>query len=154
MENYDMKQILENAIRNEEQSYSLYKMAQGKVKYESSKKFLEELAQEELMHQEKLKAILEDKKQIAELGFKVKKIQDLKITDTMKTVTISEDADYQKILIFAAKREKSTYDYYKSLALGLENTEAGNLFQKLAEEELTHKNKLEREYDDYILREN
>jgi len=154
MEKNDLKKILKNAIRIEEQSYKLYRMAQGKVKYESSKKFLEELAQEELTHKRKFKAILDNKKQISELGFKATKVQDLKIIDVMKDVTISEDVDYQKILVFAAKREKSTYDYYKSLALGLEKTEVGYLFNRLAEEELTHKNKLEREYDDYILKEN
>ena len=154
MSKINFDEILKNAIRMEEQSYSLYKMAQGKVKYESSKKFLEELAQEELTHKEKLKTILDDKKRMPDLGFKVEKVQNLKIVDIMKDVTISEDADYQKILVFAAKREKSTYDYYKSLALGLEETEIGKLFNRLAEEELIHKNKLEREYDEYILKEN
>lgn len=154
MEKNDISKILRNAIRIEEQSYKLYKMAQRKVKYESSKKFLEELAQEELTHKEKIKAILDNKKKISELGFSAKKVQDLKIIDAMKDVAISEDVDYQKLLVFAAKREKSTYDYYKSLALGLEGTEVGILFNRLAEEELTHKNKLEREYDEYILKEN
>ena len=44
----NLKTILEAAIKIEEQSYMLYRMAQGKVKYASSKKFLEELAQEEV----------------------------------------------------------------------------------------------------------
>jgi rubrerythrin len=154
MEKNNLNKILRNAIKIEEQSYKLYKMAQKKVKYDSSKKFLEELAQEELTHKEKIKAILDNKKKISELGFSTKQAQDLKIIDVMKDVTITEDIDYQKLLVFAAKREKSTYDYYKSLALGLEGSEVGILFNKLAEEELTHKNRLEREYDEYILKEN
>ncbi len=57
-------------------------------------------------------------------------------------------------MIYAAKREKSTYEYYNSFALGLEGTDVGELFSRLAQEELTHKNKLEREYDEYVLTEN
>jgi len=106
------------------------------------------------MHKEKLISIMDNEKKISELGLQASKTQDLKIVDVMRETTISDDADYQRILIYAAKREKSTYDYYKSLALGLEETEIGTLFSKLAQEELSHKNKLEREYDEYILKEN
>jgi len=132
----------------------LYTMAQGKVNYQSSKKFLKELAQEELKHKAKLLTIVRNKEKNSELGSYANKVQDLKIVDIMTDVTLSEDADYQKILVFAAKREKSTYEYYNSLAKGLEGTEAGDLFSKLAREELTHKNRLEREYDEYMLKEN
>lgn len=150
----ELKAILEAAVKIEEQSYALYKMAQEKVNYTSSKKFLKELAQEELKHKEKLLAIMEKKEEISELGLHAKKIQDLKIVDVMKDTTLSKDVDYQKILVYAAKREKATYEYYSSLALGLEGTKIGNLFSKLAQEELTHKNRLEREYDEYVLKEN
>ena len=109
----DLRTILEGAIKIEEQSYALYKMAQGKVKYQSSKKFLEELAQEEVMHKEKLISIMDNEKKISELGLQASKTQDLKIVDVMRETIISDDADYQRILIYAAKREKSTYDYYK-----------------------------------------
>lgn len=148
-----MKAILEAAITTEEQSYTLYKMAQEKVKYPSSKEFLKELTQEELKHKEKLLAILENREKLSELGSHAK-VQNLKIVDVMKDTALSEDADYQRILLYAAKREKATYEYYSSLALGLEGTEAGDLFSKLAQEELTHKNRLEREYDEYVLKEN
>lgn len=149
----DLKAILESAVKLEEQSYALYTMAQEKVNYPSSKKFLEELAQEELKHKEKLLAIMNGKEKF-ELSSYGEKVENLKIVDVMKGTTLSEDADYQGILVYAAKREKATFDYYNSLALGLEGTKVGELFSKLAQEELAHKNKLEREYDEYILKEN
>ncbi|UCE96014.1 MAG: hypothetical protein JSV51_10050 [Candidatus Bathyarchaeota archaeon] len=99
-------------------------------------------------------AIVENKEEISRLGTNAIEAQDLKIVDSMKDLTLSQDADYQSILIYASKREKATYDYYNSLASGLEGTEIGDLFSKLAQEELKHKNKLEREYDDYVLKEN
>ncbi len=149
----DMKAILEAAVKMEEQSYALYSMAQGKVEYSSSKKLLKELAQEELKHKEKLLAVIRNEGKVAGLGA-CTKIQDLKIVDAMKDTALSEDADYQRILVFAAKREKATYEYYNSLAKGLEGTETGELFSRLAQEELSHKNRLEREYDEYLLKEN
>ncbi len=150
----DFKTILEAAVKVEEQSYSLYTMAQKKVAAQSSKKLLNDLAQEELKHKEKLLAVIEDRQKISELGTHARKIQDLKIVDMMKGTKLSEDADYQRILIYAAKREKATYDYYTSLFRGLEGTDIGELFSKLAQEELSHKNRLEKEYDEYLLKEN
>ena len=149
-----MKTILKVAVKIEEQSYTLYTTAQERVKTPSSKKFLQELAQEEQKHKEKLLEIIENEERISELGSHTRNIQDLKIVDVTEDTTLSEHADYQGILIYAAKREKSTYEYYNSLALGLEGTEVGELFSRLAQEELTHKNKLEREYDEYVLTEN
>ena len=154
MAKLNLKAILEAAVRIEEQSYALYVMAQGKVDYLASKKFLKELAQEELKHKEKLLAIMKSKEKLSELGLHTRRIQDLKIVDVMKDTIISEDADYQRILVYAAKREKSTYEYYTSLAEGLEGTDVGDLFSKLAQEELKHKNRLEKEYDEYLMKEN
>jgi rubrerythrin len=147
----DFASILKAAIKIEEQSLALYTMAQKRAQYPSSKKFLAELVQEELQHKKKLATILEDEAKLSELGERAAKIQDLKIVDYMKDAALTDDADYQQILVYAAKREKATYSYYNSLALGLGDTEAGQLFSKLAQEELAHKNKLEREYDDYVL---
>ena len=146
----DIKAILEAAVKTEEQSIALYTMAQKKVNTESSRKFLRELVREEQKHKEKLLQILKDDDKISALGAEATQVQDLQIVDVMKDAFLSEDADYPTILIYAAKREKATYDYYTSLAHGLEGTEPGALFFRLAEEELTHKNKLEREYDDYL----
>ena len=146
--------ILEAALKIEEQSIALYTMAREKAETPSAKKFLAELVGEEVKHKEKISAAMEDREKISEIGSRMERIQDLKIVDFMKDTTLSPDADYQRILIYAAKREKATYEYYQSLAGGLEGTEIGELFKKLALEELKHKNKLETEYDDYLLNAN
>ncbi len=154
MRKQDLNAILEAAAQVEEQSIALYTMAKKKAKYASSKKLLEELLKEEVKHKEKLLGIIEDKEKLSELGATSDNIQDLKIVDIMKVTPLSEDADYQGILIYAAKREKVTHDYYRSLAEGLIGADTKNLFLKLAQEELKHKNRLEKEYDEYILKEN
>jgi rubrerythrin len=154
MAKFTIEKILETAIEIEEQSYALYTTAQSKAKYPSSKEFLKELAKEELKHKEKLSNMKNNKKELANLGKHEKKIQNLKIVDYMEDTPLSPDADYAAILVYAAKREKSTHEYYNSLAVGLEGTDAGETFSRLAEEELKHKNKLETEYDEHFLKEN
>ena len=149
-----LKAILEAAINVEEESYRLYTMAQEKVNYPSSKELLKELAGEELKHKEKLLVLMMNKAKISKLESQTESIQDLKIVDSMRDVTLTEDADYQTILVYAARREKSTHEYYKSLATVFKGTEAAELFSRLAKEELIHKNKIEREYDEYVLKEN
>jgi rubrerythrin len=148
------KAIIAAAVKVEEQSIALYSMALENAKYPSSKVFLKELLEEERHHKEKLDEILKDKGKIKKLGSHGGTVQDLKIVDLLEDTPLSDEADYEAILVYAAKREKSTYDYYKTLALGLRGTDMGELFSKLAQEELGHKNKLEREYDECVLTEN
>ena len=147
------KKIIESAVKVEEQSIALYKMALENSKYPSSKVFLRQLVNEEKGHKNKLEAIMKDENKISELGSQGK-IQDLKIVDMMEDTPLSPEADYETILVYAAKREKSSYDYYKTLALGLKGTKIAEAFNKLSQEELEHKNKLEKEYDDCVLTEN
>ena len=154
MTKLDWKAIIEAAVKVEEQSIALYSMALDNAKYPSSKVFLEQLVKEETGHKSKLEAIMNNEAQISELGSTGSAVQDLKIVDMMDDTPLSSDADYETILVYAAKREKSSYEYYKTLALGLKGTPMGELFTKLAQEELSHKNKLEKEYDDCVLTEN
>ena len=146
--------ILETATEIEEQSYALYMAAQEKTQRSSSQKFLKELAREENKHRKKLLAMTKDREKLAQLGTRGGKIEDLKIVDFMEDTPLSADADYATILVYATKREKSTYEYYNYLATGLEGTDVGKLFLKLAQEELAHKNKLEIEYDENVLKDN
>ena len=147
------KKVLEAAVKVEEQSIALYKMALENSKYPSSRVFLKQLIEEEKGHKKKLEGIVKDKTKISELGTDGK-FQDLKIVDIMEDTPLSSGADYEAILVYAAKREKTTYDYYKTLAMGLKEAKISEVFNKLAQEELGHKIKLEKEYDDCVLTEN
>jgi rubrerythrin len=157
-----LKRILEGAVKIEEESYALYVKAQGIAKLPSSKALLSELAEAELTHKEKLLAIMEKSASVywagvSELGSETDQIEDLKIVDYMPDVTLSDDADYPTMLIYAGKREKMTYEHYRSLAEGpfaRYFPQASELFSKLAEEELIHKNKIEREYTERVLKKN
>jgi rubrerythrin len=151
-----LKKLLEAAVRIEEQSYALCTTALSKATLPSAKVLLKELAQAEMAHKEKLLAIMQDKADISQLGSSTGRVEDLKIVDFVEETTLSEKANYPTLLLFAAKREKDTYEHYRTLAAGpfaRNYPNAGQLFSKLAEEELIHKNRLEREYDQYVLKE-
>jgi len=152
----ELIRILKEAISIEEESYELYLIAQEKAKLASSKSFLKELAETELEHKRKLARVISDRTQILTLGNqRGKSLEDLRIVDYMKDVaSLSEDANYQEILAYAAQREKRTHDYYASLAKRFQGTRVGELFQRLAEEELKHKIEIEKEYDNTFLKDN
>ena len=155
-----LKKILEGAIKIEEESYALYIKAQEIATLPSSKSLLSELAEAELNHKKKLLEITEKSASVywagvSELGSETGDIEDLKIVDYMPDTTLSDAADYPAILVYAGKREKMTYEHYRSLGqgpFGRYYPQAGELFSKLAEEELIHKNKIEREYAEVVLK--
>lgn len=146
-----LEKALKLALTMEEESIQLYTSAQDKVLNPSSKVFLKELVKEEKKHKEKIIEALRDPERINEIGSS--KVQDLMIVDWLKDVPLSPEADYQQILIYAGKREKATYDFYMELADKYGDKQIGKMFRTLAQEELKHKNRLEKEYDDVILKE-
>ncbi|HER54368.1 MAG TPA: hypothetical protein ENO13_00505, partial [Candidatus Bathyarchaeota archaeon] len=68
MSKHKWKKILEAAVKVEEQSIALYKMALENSKYPSSKVFLKQLVDQEKGHKKKLEAIVADESKIMELG--------------------------------------------------------------------------------------
>lgn len=152
MSEWTLDKVLNLALSMEEESIKLYSSAQKKVQNSGSKLLLKELVSEEETHKNKILQAIKDPGVIEELGALDKVIHDLKIVDYLVDVPLSLDADYQQILIYAGKREKATHDFYIALAKKYSNKKIGNMFAKLAQEELKHKYKLELEYDDVILK--
>ena len=153
MATWTVEMVLNRAIAMENQSYGLYVWARQRASSPEAKTLLKELAEEELRHKEKISEVLENRERISEIGSDVEKVEDLKIVDWLEDTRLSEDATYQEILIFVAKREKETFEYYRELSHRFGENEVGKLFSKLAQEELKHKNRIEREYDQYVLQE-
>ena len=155
-----LKKTLEGAIKIEEESYALYIKAQTIAELPSSKDLLNELAEAELNHKEKLLTITQKSASVywagvSELGAETGEIEDLKIVDYLPDTTLSEEVDYPAILIYAGKREKMTYEHYRSLGRGpfaRYFPQVGEVFSKLADEELIHKNRIEREYSERVLK--
>lgn len=141
------------AVSMEEASIQLYTSAQDRVVNPGSKQLLKELAAEEERHRSTILEAMEDPEKVEEIGALDTVIQDLKIVDFLETTTLSKEAYYQDILIYAAKREKETHDFYLEFAKRYQESKIGSMFANLAREELRHKFRLESEYDDIILKE-
>ena len=149
---WTLKNAIDRAISMEDQSHSLYDTALTRVLSPGSKILLRNLANDELQHKAKLQKIRESGS-LEQLESKTRDIADLQILDKVEDIRLSEDATYQEILIFAGKREKETHEYYLELSKRLSGTTAGDFFGKLAQEELGHKNKIEREYESVVMKE-
>ena len=153
MSEWTLERALNLALTMEEQSIGLYTSAQDRARNPGSRQFLRELVEEEERHRSNILAAMEDPEKIEAIGSLSTKIQDLRIVEMLEDVPLSPGADYQQILIYAAKREKEAHDFYMELARKYRGKDIGRMFARLAQEELRHKYRLEKEYDDIILKE-
>jgi rubrerythrin len=144
-------EVLDFAIDKEQDAADLYNRLAADMKFSDMKAVFSGFAKEELGHKAKLEVVKAGKK----LEPSAKKIQDLKIGDTLVAVDPSEgEMDYQKALILAMKAEKAAFKLYTDLSEATDSAELKELFLALAQEEAKHKLRFEIEYDDRVLTEN
>jgi len=140
--------ILDFAIKREEESYQFYTEWLNKVKKEIKPVF-QNLAKEELGHKEKLLEVKKGKLREF-LESSKERVLDLKMSDYLIDVTPKPELTFQEALIIAMKREKVSYKLYENFANRVEDENIKKLFFALAQEEARHKLKIEILYDDYI----
>ncbi len=140
-------EILDFAIKNEEDAAQFYTELADKVKKQWMKKIFLEFAQEEKGHKAKLLAV---KSGNLKMTFK-DTVLDLKIGDYLVEGEASSDMDYQDALIIAMKAEKAAFKLYSDLAETTNDEELKQTLLALAQEEAKHKLRFELEYDDRIL---
>lgn len=146
----NMDEILDFAIKREEESRNFYIQIAEKIKRPEMQKVFKNFADEELGHKKKIEAFKRREYIIPE----TKEIMDMKISDYMVDAELNPESDYQDILVLAMKKEKASFKLYSDLAKYTDNLEAGKLFLMLAQEEARHKLRFEIEYDDLYLQEN
>ncbi|HPZ10243.1 MAG TPA: ferritin family protein [Candidatus Eremiobacteraeota bacterium] len=143
--------ILDFAIKNEQEASDFYITLSDKMRNPTMKKIFLEFAQEEMGHKVKL---LEMKagKLLLKAG---EKVLDLKISDYIDTkVEIKDTLEYQDALIIAMKKEKLAFKLYSDLAAQTDNEALKAILLAIAQEEARHKLRFELEYDDLIFSEN
>ena len=149
-----IEEILKRAVRFEEQAYDFYMGAVDMVKQPHIKKTLQELAGEEVNHKEKLEALIAGNTATLIAVQKRGEIQDLKLADYLIAPTHDENATLQYVLGAAMHREKSSHEFYSTMATVAGDESVKGLFEFLAEEELAHKNKIETLYDEVVYQDN
>jgi len=139
-----LRDVLEKAIQKEIESQRLYTGLSQKVKDESAVTAFKDLARQELGHQNLLDSYLrgEVKEGALDAGHAV----DYKIAEQLDEPEISPDMKLGDVFLLAAGREKAAHDIYTSLSQIHPAGEAKKLFEKLAAQEMEHKQRIESLY--------
>jgi len=146
--------ILRTAIQREIDSHTLYSNAAKMIDARHAQDMLKDLAAQEQGHRERLEALLRGNVFRALSRVQQRKVTDLKITDILVEEPLAPDSDFQDILIVAGKRERASHELYDTLARVSEDADTKKLFEFLANEELTHKHRVEALYDEIVYQEN
>jgi len=142
-------EILDFAIRKEEEAAEMYTDLAGKVEKQYMRKLFEDFAREEVGHREKLLQMKEGRLLLpAE-----EKVMNLKIAEYLEDVRPSAVGDYAHALTLAMKEEKAAFRMYTELAEATDDERVRATLLGLAQEEAKHKLRFEIEYDEYVLAE-
>ena len=141
------QEIINFAIEREKEAYKAYGKMIERAETPGLRKLLSELQAEEKGHKRLLQNISKEKIE----SFKIKEVEDMKITDSLAEEKPSEDMNFQGLLILAAKKEKKAIDLYTSLGKKAKTEELKKLFDFLVQQEKTHKLRLEEEYERHVL---
>jgi rubrerythrin len=143
-----LDEILRFAIRKEADAAAFYRMAADRSN-PGVKKTFEELAKEEDGHKRKLEGV--DLKKIDEM--ELKETKGMGLSEVMEDVPFSSDMSYADLLRMAIKNEEKSQQLYTSTAKMVKELKMRKLLLALAQEESTHKEKLEKIYDKEVLQE-
>lgn len=148
MEFNSINDIVDYAIEKEIEAAEFYEEAAETIEMAGAREILKDYAAEERKHEQILKDLKENKARID--GYKFEKIQDIKRSDFLVEMTYRPDMNYEDLMRLAMKREEKANKLYLILAKSTDNEEHARFFTMLAQEELKHKNSLEKLYDDYM----
>jgi rubrerythrin len=148
MDEKKFKEIIKFAIDKEIKSYNFYTNASQVAKYSGAKDLFSDLAQQEVGHRKMLEKL--DLKKIAQA--KIEKVPDLKISDYIVDTEFKPDMPYADILRIAIKMEERALKLYNNMNQSNQDENLKKLFILLANEEAKHKLRLEKIYDDEILK--
>jgi len=141
-----VEEILRFAIRKEADAAAYYQMMADRSN-PGIKKLLEELAKEEEGHRKKLEHF--DRKKIEKMT--VKETKGLGISEWLEDAPFSSDMNYADVLRMAIKNEERSQHLYTSTAQRVTEPTLKKLLLVLAQEESTHKERLEKLYDKDVL---
>lgn len=142
-----MKDVVEFAIKREENARDYYLQCKEKAKNTSIKVFFQELADEE----EKHRVLLTEADTSNEADFEPAQVENLKLSDYLVDADFTPDINYQDALTLAMKKEEKANAFYTAWQGRCSSSGTAKLFEFLAGEEMKHKRKLEDIYDDEIL---
>ena len=136
-----LKEVLGKAIQKEIEAQLLYASLSGKMSDKAAKDAFQELAQQEQEHQNWLGQYLRG--ELKEGSLSSEQAIDYKIAERFDQPEISPDMRLKDAFLLAANREKSSHEFYLSLARIHPAGEVKRLLERLALQELEHKQRIE-----------
>lgn len=136
--------ILKYAISLERQAIQFYEKLSDSTQRAEIKEVLREIINQEKAHKKKLEHLCNKH----ETPSKKRVLIDLKLSDYVIAVDESKsDLSYEDSLVIGMKREQVSVNLYAQLSNDVEELEAKQLFQFLADEERQHKHYFETKFD-------
>jgi len=138
----ELEDLIKNAIAQEELSHEFYRRMAGVVTHKETKETFEYLAHEELGHKAFLQSCLTPQ------GCKLAgQAHNVRLAEMLEAPAFSQEMSPKEALIIAMKREEGSHRFYQTLA-GLQPPgEIKAFLEKMAQVELSHKEKVEYLYD-------
>ena len=136
-----LKEVLGKAIQKEIESQLLYASLSEKMSDKAAKDAFQELARQEQGHQQLLERYLRG--ELKEGALSSGQTIDYKIAERFDQPEISPDMRLKDAFLLAANREKSSHEFYLSLAQIHPAGEVKRLLERLASQELEHKQRVE-----------
>jgi rubrerythrin len=140
-EELTLQEVLEKAIQKEIDSQSLYRRLSRLVKDGYARDALQELAKYEKGHQLMLERYRQG--ELKEGALKASHAIDYRIAEYLEQPEVSPDMSLKEVFLLAANREKASHQFYLGLAGLHPQGEVRKMLDRLAAQELEHKQKVE-----------
>ena len=138
---FSLNEIMEKAIQKEIGSQRLYRELSEKMTNDAAKDAFRQLSQQEQGHQKILEQYQRGELKAGTLSRE--HVIDYKIAEHLDQPEVSPEMQLKDVFLLAANRELHSHELYLALA-GLHPTgEAKRLLEKLASQELEHKQRVE-----------
>jgi rubrerythrin len=147
-------EILEFAIAREVEANEFYRTLAGRAANPAMGELILEFAKEELGHKEKLELELMKRgtvvPQVENEEEEARALEEFGIASHLADDGGPVDMEYEDLLLWAMKKEKTSFRLYTELAAIVKDAEMRETLLSLAEEEARHKVQLEIDYDDIV----
>jgi rubrerythrin len=137
-----LMQLIDTAIKREEEAFDFYMGILGKVNEDHVIETIQEIAEEEKNHKAFLVKYRDE--QWSPKNLKMSDVTYYKIAEYQEEPEIKSDMKSEDVYLVASHRELRSYKFYTELSRSfIRLSEVKELLLKMANEELRHKEKME-----------
>jgi rubrerythrin len=142
-----IEEIIGFAIEKEREAVAFYEDLAARIKNPAMKNAVLSMADEERKHEKMLRNLTPKHLEV----LRSPQAPDMKLSDYLVEVVPTADMNYQELLIVAMKREEKAYALYDDLERRAMDDATRKVFTLLKGEELKHKSRLEKQYEERVL---